>query len=78
MFTRDEYPQRLAECNLTLGQVEKLRAVLDEMMTMARRIANTPGLDGRIEYYYNGKADGINAFDRFLRGNMQAHDEFDD
>lgn len=87
MFKREEYPQRLAEIGLTEEQTKKLRAVLDEMMTYAARQGNnvkytdrglrklTPQ-DERFVQYCEGKSAGINSVDRFLRGDMDAHDEF--
>ena len=91
MFKRSEYQQRLADIGLTEVQTEKLRAVLEEMMTPAARKANQlkeyvrkcaehPFLGDRedqLSHYYQGKTDGINAVDRFLRGDMDAHDEFE-
>ncbi len=77
MFKRSEYHTRLAEIGLEKAQVEKLRRVLDDMMGYAARLSNTPNAAERISAYYDGKADGINAVDRFLRGDMDAHDEFE-
>lgn len=80
MFTREEYPQRLADIGLTKEQIDKLNAVLEEMMAVPSRTANK--LDGeaypRLQRYFYGKADGINAVYRFLNGDMDAHDEFED
>ena len=69
MFKREEYPKRLGDIGLTKEQIDKLRAVLEEMMAAAAR---------RNSDYWDGKTDGINAVDRFLRGDMDAHDEFED
>lgn len=84
MFKRSEYAKRLADVGLTKEQTTKLRDVLEEMMTYASRMSNkahaNPFTDQAdyVERYYSGKADGINAVDRFLRGDMDAHDEFED
>ena len=92
MFTREQYPQRFLDLGLSESQIEGLRAVLDEMMTYASQMANTCEQEllksrgptnhthklERDRTYYEGKADGFNAFDRFLRGDLDAHDEFDD
>ncbi len=76
MFKREEYKQRLAEIGLTKTQTKKLRLVLEEMMTSARGRANRV-TSGLVMYsYFDGKADGINAVDRFIRGDLDAHDEF--
>ena len=89
MFKRDEYPQRLAEIGLTKDQTKKLRAVLEEMMTYAARKGNNvkytdrgrrklTDQEDRFVQYCEGRSDGINSVDRFLRGDMDAHDEFPD
>lgn len=77
MFTRKEYPNRLESLNLSKEQVQGLRAILVEMAAYAARIANNASDNVRADYFY-GKSDGINAVDRFLRGDMDAHDEFED
>lgn len=79
MFKRSEYKQRLAEIGLTKAQTKKLRAVLEEMMTSASRTAHKAEFAGSDQsYYFHGKADGINAVYRFLSGDMDAHDEFEE
>ncbi len=78
MFTRNEYETKLAEICLSKEQVKKLRDVLDEMMAYASRLSNTQGAHERTVAYYDGKVGGINAVDRFLRGDMDAHDEFEE
>jgi len=82
MFTRKEYPARLKAIGLSTEQVKLLRDVLEEMMTLASRQANkvkyssdSVGAD-RFVTFMEGKSIGINAVDRFLRGDMDAHDEF--
>ena len=67
MFTREEYPSRLREIGLTERQIEMLRAVIHEMQIRNGQFLND---------YWFGKIDGLNAVDRFLRGDMDAHDEF--
>ncbi len=89
MFKREEYQERLKEIGLTSEQIEKLRDVLEEMMNHASRTANKIAYPGgkTVELsrqeslfvtLYEGKAAGINAVYRFLSGDMDAHDEFDD
>ncbi len=82
MFKREEYKARLADVGLTKEQTSKLRAVLEEMMAKASRTANAYHSPTHSEQqtiaYFQGKADGINAVDRFVRGDMDAHDEFED
>ncbi len=102
VFTRKEYKQRLGDIGLTKEQTEKLRTVLEEMMTLAARTGNgvyweehedengkrekrqrslrlhpLTEAEERLHSYFEGKTDGLNAVDRFLRGDMDAHDEFD-
>lgn len=92
MFTAEEYPARLAAIGLSKKQSMLLRAVLEEMLVPPHRRANRISEDIRLYHddsvvieelkqrvhYYEGKADGINAVDRFLRGEMNCRDEFED
>lgn len=92
MFKRSEYQKRFNDIGLTVKQTDLLRDVLEEMMVRAGRKANEldayvrkcvdhpflGDLEDQQVHYYRGKADGINAIDRFIRGDMDAHDEFDE
>ncbi len=82
MFTREEYPKRLQEIGLTKEQTEKLQLVLEEMMMSAARNGNrvkySTSSNGPFVSYMEGKSAGINAVYRFLGGEMDAHDEFED
>lgn len=77
MFTRKRYKEVLKNINLSKEQTTLLRDVLEEMMAYAQRLANVPNVHERTSAYYDGKTDGINAVDRFLRGDMDCHDEFE-
>lgn len=80
MFTREQYPKILSDLNLSSKQKAGLRSVLEQMMTYAKRTAEKADNvgDDSDNQYYCGKVDGLNAIDRFLRGDMDAHDEFED
>jgi hypothetical protein len=89
MFKRNEYAVLLEDIGLSNKQTSKLRNVLAMMMNHANRTADKvayPEGKGReltrqealFVAHYEGKASGIDAIDRFLRGDMNAHDELEE
>lgn len=77
---RSQYPQNLRSISLSREQIAMLRDVISDLSTYAQKLSNIAESYNRqdVSSYYAGKADGLNALDRFLRGDMLDHDEFED
>lgn len=78
MFKRSEYKNKLAELNLTSVQKKKLKAVLESMMNLAGKKAIKARESKLAEFFFNGKASGINAIWHFVNGSLLEQDEFED
>lgn len=76
MFKRTEYPNVLKSIKLTEEQTAKILDIIEQMLDRANRQVQTSGLDAR--NYFRAKIDGLNAIHRFFRGDMNAHDEFEE
>lgn len=72
---RSEYKKILKEIGLSKEQTEKIRAVIEDLMTRAERQSNDS--EGYSWWFFGGKTSGLNTMDRFFRGDMDCHDEFD-